>query len=109
MKTPGGWPWAAGLFEGEGTIYWDTKPKQWRLAVTMTDEDAVQRFHGVVQCGKVYGPYERRGNRKPVWTWISYDPLDVRAALDMLLPYLCGRRADKAQEALDHIDTLERQ
>jgi len=47
--------WAAGLFEGEGTVtLCGGRP---RLAVKMNDEQAVRRFAETVKAGKVYGPY----------------------------------------------------
>ena len=36
--------WAAGLFEGEGSIYYDTYTRIWVLSLDMTDEDVVNDF-----------------------------------------------------------------
>ena len=39
--------WAAGLFEGEGTIYYDKYTQIWVLCLDMTDEDVVNDFAGI--------------------------------------------------------------
>jgi len=81
--------WAAGLFEGEGNARLAGSP---RLKVAMTDEDVVRRFHSVVGCGKVTGPYHPGGGRKEVWTWTATGEDAVTTAA-RLLPWLCSRRA----------------
>ena len=63
--------WAAGLFEGEGSIY--PSGSGVRLALKMTDEEPIRRFAKIVKRGSVYGPYsyERWSDghkRKPFWT-----------------------------------------
>jgi hypothetical protein len=63
--------WAAGLFEGEGSIHFPTGARvAVRMELTMTDEDVVRRFHKAVKCGKFYGPYNNRGTAfQPVFRW----------------------------------------
>src|SRR5665213_179839 len=59
--------WMAGLFEGEG--YVQGRPRSYkradgrsfttigyRLAITMTDEDIIRRFHRLAGVGNVNGP-----------------------------------------------------
>jgi hypothetical protein len=48
--------WAAGLFEGEGTIVDSTGSVQ--LRVKMTDLDVLERLLDVFGVGDIYGPYE---------------------------------------------------
>jgi hypothetical protein len=48
--------WAAGLFEGEGTIVDSAGPVQ--LRVKMTDLDVLERLLDVFGVGEIYGPYE---------------------------------------------------
>ena len=49
MATEAEQAWAAGIFEGEGTIviFGPTK-RQRSLSVSMTDEDVIRRFAAVV-------------------------------------------------------------
>ena len=60
--------WAAGLFEGEGTIVDSAGPVQ--LRVKMTDLDVPERLLDVFGVGEISGPYEsgsRDGHvRKPI-------------------------------------------
>jgi hypothetical protein len=89
--------WAAGLFEGEGTI----TQSRGRLfvRVKMTDESVVLRFAEIACFGEIYGPYNHQGAdgyvRKPYWVWIAgqYDALEV---LEMLWPWLSERRRGQA-------------
>jgi hypothetical protein len=89
--------WAAGFFEGEGTITQSGA----RLVVRLnnTDPEPVYRFFQIVQFGEVYGPYTYEQpdgcKRKPYWVWLAeeYEALDV---LELLWPWLSGRRHGQA-------------
>jgi hypothetical protein len=91
--------WAAGLFEGEGTV--TLVGTQFTLAVVNTDEEVIRRFDDVMCLGQLYGPYENPMNdgykRKPFFRWISceYNALD---AMQLLAPWLSTRRLDRAFE-----------
>ena len=91
--------WAAGLFEGEGSV--STQGRAVVIQVKMTDEDVIRRFDAVVGRGRVYGPYVWHGHdgcvRKPFWTWLARDDaaFDV---LERLLPWLCTRRVRQISE-----------
>jgi hypothetical protein len=94
--------WLAGLFEGEGSIYFDKSNKQWRMKLKMTDEDVVTRFHEGAGVGKVY--YEPHKTFKPTWNWVLFRKAEVKAFLIRLLPLLGNRRACKTLDALDYFD-----
>jgi hypothetical protein len=89
--------WAAGLFEGEGSI----TQSNGRLFVClkMTDKPIVSRFANIVRFGDVYGPYDHAGRdgsrRKPYWVWLAreYEALEV---LEQLWPWLGERRRAQA-------------
>jgi hypothetical protein len=89
--------WAAGLFEGEGSITQSNGRLFTRLK--MTDKPIVERFAEIVCFGEVYGPYNhqwRDGSvRKPYWVWLApeYDALEV---LELLWPWLGERRRAQA-------------
>lgn len=86
--------WAAGLFEGEGSIF-ERKSERGNVGasvtVVMTDEDSVRRFHTAVGVGKVYGPYPGRGNCKQTWRWSAHTFQDVQYVV-CLLWYGLGER-----------------
>lgn len=91
--------WAAGLFEGEGSISSEKKRRGGiTLALAMTDEDVVRRFHEAVGRGTVNGPHLRSG-QKPQWTW-RCSTLEAVEVLALLAPLFGIRRAAKADEVL---------
>ena len=97
--------WAAGLFEGEGSLSKD-KQNLWTLKVGMTDEDVVNAFADICEL-KVNGPYHPTGDRKhhkKYWVTKSKMRSKVRYLVEKLLPYLGERRAYNAQNCLDEID-----
>jgi hypothetical protein len=91
--------WAAGLFEGEGTI--TICGGSLHLRVQMTDLEVLERFCQIVGTGKIYGPYTTQFkdgfNRKPRWTWVCYGPL-ARATYLTLSPWLSPRRLARGDE-----------
>lgn len=91
--------WAAGFFEGEGSI----TQSNGRLVTRIrnTDEEPIYRFASIVKFGEVYGPYTQadglRRPRKPFWDWVAseYEALEV---LELLWPWLSGRRHGQAMD-----------
>jgi hypothetical protein len=93
--------WAAGLFEGEGSITYIPRGlhPDLQVAINMTDEDVVRRFEAVVDRGRVYGPYHPPSHgdrRKPFWRWMATGDAghDVLDALDL---WLSPRRVAQAR------------
>ena len=94
--------WAAGLFEGEGSI--SIKPQTAQLQLAMTDEDVVRKFHSIVGMGHVYDPYVDRRvwptPRKPIWRWTVGGSRKCQALLAAFWCFLGNRRRAKAEEAI---------
>ena len=96
--------WAAGLFEGEGSIvqYNNGGRPYLRLALRMTDEDVVRHF-AVVANESVLGPYDHQQNdghvRKPVWV-CHVNGTRAARVLELFWPYLGSRRRARATELL---------
>lgn len=86
--------WAAGLFEGEGSVV----PVKGgvRLQLKMTDEDVVRRFCAIVG-GTVYGPYSYDDIRKPAWAWTS-DGADPQRIAEGFWPWLGVRRRARIEQ-----------
>lgn len=88
--------WAAGIFEGEGSIV--EQGRVVRLQVKMTDYDVIARLWTIFG-GRVYGPYKYDqgdgSERKPAWVWIS-DGSDPAAIAREMLPWLGERRRERA-------------
>lgn len=89
--------WAAGLFEGEGCITICKRECRPTARINMTDEDVIRRFHAIVGIGKVYGPYQSAGNRKPYWTWYARQA-DAFVVIEMLADWLSHRRLERTEE-----------
>lgn len=94
--------WAAGLFEGEGSMYpyRDSKTGRLypRLDLASTDEDVVRRFSRIVDGRAVYGPIQR-GEKKPFWRWQATGG-PAKKALALFAPYLGERRTARMHEVL---------
>ena len=101
--------WAAGLFEGEGSIPLVRRNKNTRmLSIKMTDKDVMEKFVDVVGFGNLTGPlmYEKCGHKKPYWSWQLQKKPEVLRILKMFLPYFGKRRAGKAIEAINHLNEI---
>lgn len=107
--------WAAGVFEGEGSIcirYTDLyQGSRCTLKIAMSDEDVVARVHEILG-GRFNGPYYQKRKRKdgsehlPRWEWAMSKRADVIATLELLIPYFGKRRRAKAEEAVAYLGGL---
>lgn len=60
------WAWAAGFYEGEGSI--STSGRHLHMSLSQVNLEPLERYLRIVDRGKIYGPY--KGNRKnPIYTW----------------------------------------
>lgn len=97
--------WAAGLFDGEGSIFASESMKRKRrnvrlhMAIRMTTLDDVERFHRAVGVGSVRGPYQPNGPRKPQWAWTAGTDENVRQCVALLWPYLGKNKREQATRA----------
>jgi hypothetical protein len=96
--------WAAGLFEGEGSI--QILGDSVRLYVAMTDEDTIKRLREVLGVGGVCLRY--CGRPKPLYTWHLNKRADVESVLNLFLPWLGVRRSLRARQALEVIAQFHR-
>ena len=94
--------WAAGLFEGEGTITQIKRSRAFfdlQVAMTHTDEDVIRRFDAIVGRGRIYGPYlppSHGDRRKPFWRWMALGDAG-HEVLELLGPWLLARRRAQAR------------
>lgn len=99
--------WAAGLFEGEGSIVVRRQCvkgrdyEQWTLNLSSTDLDVIERVHRIIGLGHITGPYRPKGSTKPVWAWRITKQWHTYAALVALYPWLGERRRARAQECME--------
>jgi hypothetical protein len=101
--------WAAGLFEGEGciTLVHKDKPYNYRLVLSMSDRDVVERFAGLFG-GKVYKvqPPRFKPHWQTQWAWHATG-IRMREVLVQLAPYFGERRRAKAHEAIEAFTAYE--
>lgn len=103
--------WAAGLFEGEGCIHIQSnyiQSKQrgrplCKLSMASTDKDTIDKFVGIVEHGKVTGPYYPKGCTKPTYVWSIASRANVYCTLAKFYPFLGNRRRAKAKEGMELI------
>ena len=101
--------WAAGLFDGEGSI---SRQKAYRpgglykpvLNLSNNDLELVTRFQEIMG-GDVYGPYGRGigpdgFNRQPRYIWALLGFEAAWDALALMAPWLSHRRLERARDLL---------
>jgi hypothetical protein len=90
--------WAAGLFEGEGTMTLNGVSRSPRVKLSMVDRDIVQRFHRIVGVGQTCEWND--GKNQPQLCWYSGAKNSVRIVIEMFLPYFGVRRKQRAAQVL---------
>ena len=99
--------WAAGLFEGEGSIpHSHTRPKLMCVSLKMTDEDVMKKFVSIVGYGNLCGPHIDKKGNKPFYAWQVRKRSEVLRILKMFLPHFGIRRADRAIEVIRFINEI---
>lgn len=97
--------WAAGLFEGEGSLVY-TKIKNRKdsykvhVVVSSTDKDVLDTFQKVIGFGPINGPYAPSNGNKLRYVWEVQNFRDCLKATELLYPYLHSRRREKADELI---------
>lgn len=94
--------WACGLFEGEGCFQNNSRYR--RISLNTTDEDTIIRFCNAIGFGKVSGPYKPASklSKKDKYEWRVTKWIEMKELIPRMLPYLCERRREAAQEILDN-------
>jgi len=98
--------WAAGIFEGEGSIYQVGREQsngkyntQIVLQVKMTDQDVVHKFQEVLdRRGNIYFENRTKPRYKDQWTWRCARRAQCVEIITLFWPYLGKRRKSKAIE-----------
>lgn len=88
--------WAAGLFEGEGSIAINNH--RIIVKIQMTDKDIIDRMQEKFG-GYVYDCPKQEEHHKDSWRWIISDSTEAIDFLDMIYPLLGQRRRARVDEA----------
>jgi hypothetical protein len=100
--------WAAGFFQGSGTIgfYRARGTRILRSVITLTrpaekdDPEALTRFQACVDNrGNIVGP-RRYGDGRAKWTWTASN-VEAAEVIELFLPYLRDKKREQAVRALD--------
>ena len=92
--------WAAGLFEGEGSIA-IRQNSTVMLTLASTDADVVFRFRAVVGTGRLSSQAPgRNGRHKRLWRVDITEVAEVLRVIETLYPWLGSRRRARADEAV---------
>lgn len=95
--------WAAGLFEGEGTIAIDIREEKYfytRVAISMTDEEEIREFARIVGVGNVTTHASKEGY-KQMWYWQVSRVSELKVFIEKIVPWLGERRRAKLFACLD--------
>lgn len=98
--------WAAGLFEGEGTIY-KRKGRGVKIRVSMTDKEVVDKFAGIFGIS-VYRRCHAYGKSKEQWEAVTESKTKVNEIVCQMYPFLCRRRREQIENVLGRAFLLER-
>lgn len=98
-------PWAAGLFEGEGSVG-KSNSRSVIMSVSSTDPEVVERFCAILRCGHLATPIDRTGrdhivhSRKVLYTWVCHGVEAAERAYELMRPYLSARRKAQFETAI---------
>ena len=90
MKTERAW--AAGFFDGEGTVV-AFRPERYKtaqvtLAIAQLERATLVRFRAAVGAGTITGPYKYKTNQRPYYKWFSGAKADVEKVRTAMWPFL---------------------
>lgn len=88
--------WAAGLFDGEGTV--TILKNRINASITMTDLDILEQMQYHFG-GSIYPVTKREEHWKDAWVWRKGNSIEVMEFLETLYPYLSARRQLRIQDA----------
>jgi hypothetical protein len=97
--------WAAGFFDGEGSVMWrGQKRPELSMTVTQADRRPLERFHKAIGClGTIRGPYRtyyKENEGKPVWVIGTHGFADTQAAMALLWKWLSEPKREQAYTAI---------
>jgi hypothetical protein len=97
--------WAGGLYDGEGSASLSrhrTHKGHFSPEVAVTQSgtscpEVLERLHGVIGRGRIYGPYTQEGATLPVFRWKASALNDVEHSLYVLAPWVGSVKREQAR------------
>ena len=111
--------WAAGFFDGEGTVRVCSFKKQGyreykklSVSVAQCHREVLDRFLVIVRKGKVYGPYDNKSrnghkNNKPYFVY-SITGKHSKEVIEKIRPWLGGVKREQADRALAEVEEYDK-
>lgn len=100
--------WAAGFYEGEGTIHLMKSGGSVVLAVNQVTLEPLERLVEIFG-GMIYGPHSYNDNQ-PIYRWNVYNRQHAQQIILKMWPWLSQRRQEQAWSVFDrHQDRLDQQ
>jgi hypothetical protein len=109
-----GLAWAAGLFDGEGSVYLAkhrSHPGYFRAEAAITQSDGkgmpfvLTRFRAITSLGFAKGPYPAPPGHDPVYRWKLYRATDVQRMITMIRPWLGAVKRDQADHVISIVNS----
>src|SRR2546425_3271229 len=105
--------WAAGLFDGEGSVTTSRSARSRTIEACLPQSAAagipnvLERFQRAVARGRIYGPRKRSDpwSKLPQYRWRSTNITDVCTTIEMLWPWLCEAKRSQTVNALERYAT----
>lgn len=98
--------WAAGFFDGEGSICCSFRAGRAEISfsVSQSDRRPIDRFHKVIKVGSVRGPYAQRYvNGKPYYIYSVSTHSRIQAVVAMLWRWLSEPKREQVTRAIQSI------
>lgn len=104
--------WAAGFFDGEGSIAFARNGNHRKVIITVpqTSIEPLERFQNAVRVGRIYGSYERTKNHlghKRYWIYQCQAQEEVQQITELLFPLLCTAKREQMSEAMSKFRKYE--
>lgn len=96
MSSDIDWAWAAGFYEGEGTMVCNPQYNNLALSISQKDPESLYRFMDITRVGKIYGPYKRN-----IYAYSVGKRHDVFFIAARMWPWLTTRRREQFAMAFD--------
>ena len=94
--------WAAGLFEGEGYLYYNKQNQSWTIGIEMTDKDVIEKLSDMWD---ISFTTSKRLNRPDHHLQPYHARVSARSKIFAIVcniyPYLGARRRQKCDEFLE--------
>jgi hypothetical protein len=98
MKTQTAW--VAGVYEGEGSAFCRGANNAPTVSIGNADLEVLDRVSEWTGLGRIHGPYEHAGSKKPMYYWTVTLPEDIVRFFDMMWEWLSSRRREQADPVL---------